>query len=68
MGQPTKGTKPQAPTVFIVDDDEAVRNSLRLLVRSVGLPGSTAHSAQEFLESYDPATQDAWFWMSACRA
>jgi len=25
------------PIVFIVDDDEAVRNSLRLLVKSVGL-------------------------------
>jgi len=41
--------------VFIVDDDEAVRNSLRLLVKSVGLPASTANSAQEFLASYDPA-------------
>ncbi len=41
--------------VFIVDDDEAVRNSLRLLVRSVGLPASTANSAQGFLESYDSA-------------
>lgn len=40
--------------VFIVDDDEAVRNSLRLLVKSVGLPASTAKSAQEFLEIYDP--------------
>lgn len=40
--------------VFIVDDDEAVRNSLRLLVKSVGLPASTAKSAQEFLETCDP--------------
>jgi len=40
--------------VFIVDDDDAVRNSLRLLVKSVGLPASTAKSAQEFLENYDP--------------
>ena len=50
-----KGTKPLTPMVFIVDDDEAVRNSLRLLVKSVGLPASTAKSAQEFLASYDPA-------------
>ena len=50
-----KGTQTQPPAVvFIVDDDEAVRNSLRLLVKSVGLPASTAKSAQEFLESYDP--------------
>jgi two-component system, LuxR family, response regulator FixJ len=50
-----KGSKPQAPIVFIVDDDEAVRNSLRLLVKSVGLPASSTNSAQEFLASYDPA-------------
>lgn len=40
-------------TVFIVDDDEAVRDSLRLLLRSVGLRGETFASADEFLESFD---------------
>jgi FixJ family two-component response regulator len=29
--------KELTPTVFVVDDDEAVRNSLRLLLKSVGL-------------------------------
>ncbi len=48
-----KTTKPPAPLVFIVDDDEAVRNSLRLLVKSVGLPAAAAKSAQEFLAGYD---------------
>ncbi len=48
-------SKARVPTVFIVDDDEAVRNSLRLLVRSVGLPAVTANSAQDFLATYDPA-------------
>jgi len=42
------------PVVFIVDDDEAVRNSLRLLVKSVGLTAVALVSAQEFLTSYDP--------------
>jgi two-component system response regulator FixJ len=42
------------PIVFIVDDDEAVRNSLRLLVKSVGLSATALASAQEFLASYDP--------------
>src|ERR1700674_3767827 len=42
------------PTVFIVDDDEAVRTSLRLLVKSVGLSATALVSAQEFLASYDP--------------
>ena len=41
------------PTVFIVDDDEAVRGSLRLLIRSVGLQAKACASAKEFLEGYD---------------
>jgi two-component system response regulator FixJ len=45
---------PGLPIVFIVDDDEAVRNSLRLLVKSVGLTATALASAQEFLASYDP--------------
>jgi two-component system, LuxR family, response regulator FixJ len=45
--------KQQPPKVFIVDDDEAVRNSLRLLVKSVGLSAVTANSAHEFLTTYD---------------
>jgi FixJ family two-component response regulator len=43
-----------APTVYIVDDDEGARNSLRFLLRSVGLAGVTFASAQEFLASYGP--------------
>ena len=42
-----------APTVFIVDDDEAVRHSLRLLIRSLGLTAVALGSAQEFLDQYD---------------
>jgi two-component system response regulator FixJ len=42
------------PTVFVVDDDEAVRQSVELLVRSVGLTVESYPSAQSFLESYDP--------------
>jgi len=41
------------PTVFVVDDDEAVRTSLRFLVESVGLPVETFASGQEFLEAID---------------
>ena len=42
------------PTVFVVDDDEAVCDSLSLLMKSVGLAVETFSSAQSFLEAYDP--------------
>ncbi|KPK58947.1 MAG: hypothetical protein AMS21_10270 [Gemmatimonas sp. SG8_38_2] len=41
-------------TVFVVDDDSGVRDSLELLVRSVGLHAETYPSAHDFLEAYDP--------------
>ena len=44
----------RSPSVFIVDDDDAVRNSLRLLVKSIGLNATVMGSAQEFLAGYDP--------------
>jgi two-component system response regulator FixJ len=43
-----------APTIFVVDDDEGVRNSLRFLLKSVGLTTHTLASASEFLEVYSP--------------
>ena len=46
--------KDPAPCVHIVDDDEAVRNSLRFLMRSVGLHGQAFDSAVNFLKTYDP--------------
>ena len=44
----------QPPTVFVVDDDEGVRNSLRFLLKSVGLASRTLSSATEFLDTYRP--------------
>jgi FixJ family two-component response regulator len=41
-------------TVFVVDDDQAVRDSLALLVHSVGLQVETFASAGDFLDSYRP--------------
>jgi two-component system, LuxR family, response regulator FixJ len=41
-------------TVYVVDDDEGVRNSLRFLLKSVGLTARTLSSAREFLETYRP--------------
>jgi FixJ family two-component response regulator len=47
-------TKDSQALVIVVDDDEAVRSSTRLLLKSVGLPAVTYSSAQEFLDNYDP--------------
>ena len=45
---------PSQPTVFVVDDDEAVRDSLRVLLKTVGINTETFASGREFLDSYDP--------------
>lgn len=42
------------PTVLIVDDDEAVRDSIEELVRSVGIQAKAYASAQAFLVDFDP--------------
>ncbi len=42
-------------TVFVVDDDDAVRNSLRLLLKSAGLQAEIFGSAPEFLAKYEAA-------------
>jgi FixJ family two-component response regulator len=47
-------TTPQQPIVYMVDDDAAVLDSLRLLLSSAGLTTTGFTSAQEFLEQYDP--------------
>jgi len=38
------------PTVYVVDDDKAVRDSLRWLIESVGLPVEAFDSAKAFLQ------------------
>ena len=43
------------PTVFIVDDDEAFRDSVKELVSSVGLAAESFPSALDFLAAFDPA-------------
>jgi len=41
------------PTVYIVDDEPAIRDSLAMLLRSVGLASRTFPSAPAFLEGFD---------------
>ncbi len=42
------------PIVFVVDDDQAIRRSLKWLIESVGLQVETYASADEFMRSYYP--------------
>jgi len=48
-------TKRSDPIVFIVDDEEAVRGSIEMLVRSLSLRAETFATAQEFLDDFDAA-------------
>ena len=41
------------PTVFIIDDDPAVRQALTVLVRSMHLRAEAYESAQQFLDAFD---------------
>jgi len=46
------GNSPNAPTVFVVDDDASVRRSLGRLLVSEGLTAEVYGSADDFLTSY----------------
>jgi FixJ family two-component response regulator len=41
-------------SVFVIDDDQAVRDSLGLLLKSMGQTARLFDSAQAFLDAYDP--------------
>ena len=41
-------------TVFVVDDDQAMRSSLKWLIESVGMSVETYSSADEFIREYYP--------------
>ena len=51
---PASRAAQKGPLVYLVDDDEAIRDSLGLLLRSVGLECEIYASALEFLGAYDP--------------
>lgn len=42
------------PTVYVVDDEPAIRHSLELLLRSVGLQAAVFASGTAFLDAYSP--------------
>jgi two-component system response regulator FixJ len=46
-----EGTIKKSRVIFIVDDDESIRVSMKLLVESAGHQGVTFESAEEFIRS-----------------
>lgn len=49
-----EGMTNQQPTVFVVDDNEAVREAVALSLETTGLAVESFDSAEAFLESYRP--------------
>lgn len=54
--RPTRRGPSTGPTVFVVDDDPAVRKSLLFLLASVGLEAQAFADGPSFLEAYDRAS------------
>lgn len=55
LNQPRAVETSADPTVFVVEDDEAVRSSLRWLLESADLKVEGYATAKAFLEDYDPS-------------
>ena len=55
MPTPPPEPVPEEPTVFVVDDDRGIRDSVTWLFQSVGLRVQTFGGAQEFLDTYHPS-------------
>jgi FixJ family two-component response regulator len=47
---------PEGATVFLVDDDDAVRDALALSLRAAGYPVAAFGSARQFLDAYRSAS------------
>src|ERR1700745_3323455 len=47
---------PPGPTVFVVDDDAAVRKAISRLLRSAGISVAVFACPREFLAQYNPGT------------
>ena len=66
-GEPAMKDLPQ--TVFVVDDDDAVRDSLRLLLKSAGIPCEVyALARRSSCRATTRRSPDAWCSTCACRA
>jgi len=54
MNMPALQESLPEPTVFVVDDDDAVRHALSILLESMGIQVATFDSVQTFLDAYEP--------------
>ena len=45
---------PSHPVVFVIDDDQQVREAIQLLMESIGLKVASFASAQEYLDQFNP--------------
>src|SRR5687767_7184428 len=50
------GSPHEAPLVYVLDDDEALRDSLRWLLESAGYRAITHSTAERFLREYEPGS------------
>jgi len=48
-----KAQKPKAPTIFVVDDDDSMREAIALLLRTVGYTPVVFSRPSEFLAKFD---------------
>lgn len=53
-GRATRASAGRGPTVWVVDDDDDIRSSIALLMRSVRLASRTFAGAEEFLAAWRP--------------
>jgi len=54
MSEPDKTHKAKTPTIYVVDDDDSMRQAVALLLRTVGYTPVVYARPTEFLAKYDP--------------
>lgn len=54
MSDPKTNKKQTSPTIFVVDDDDSMRQAIALLLRTVGYTAVAFATPTEFLEKFDP--------------
>lgn len=54
MSDPSEKTKPKGPTIYVVDDDDSMRQAIALLLRTVGYRPVVFARPSDFLAKFDP--------------